>query len=79
MRQEELSIRYTVHLRQDALVVEPAGKTFDAALRLGPRGPFRRDCGQLRALAGHDAADQRRQGGQVPSALTLEGAWLRLS
>jgi len=47
------------------VVVEPPGKAFDAACGLRPIGPFRGDVGQLRALAAHDAADERRQGGEV--------------
>src|SRR3977135_1562069 len=44
------------------VVVEPPGKAFDAAFGLRPIGDFRGDVGQLRALAAHDAADERRQG-----------------
>src|SRR2546430_16897070 len=47
------------------VVVEPPGKAFDAALGLRPVGYFRGDVGQLRALAAHDAADERRQGMEV--------------
>ena len=47
------------------VVVEPPGKAFDAAFRLRPSGHFRGDVGQLRALAAHDAADERRQGVEV--------------
>src|SRR5215475_4975438 len=35
--------------------------------------------GPLSALAGHDAADQCSQGGQVPRAPALGLAWIRLS
>ena len=52
------------------VVVEPPGKAFDAACRLRPRGHFRGDVGQLRALAAHDAADERRQGVEVAGAGT---------
>src|SRR5256886_8998558 len=47
------------------VVVEPSGKAFDAAFGLRPIGHFRGDVGQLRAFAAHDAADERRQGGEV--------------
>src|SRR5467141_3351013 len=47
------------------VVVEPPGKAFDAAFGLRPIGYFRGDAGQLRALAAHDAADERRQGVEV--------------
>src|SRR6266446_5784055 len=47
------------------VVVEPPGKAFDAAFGLRPIGHFRGDAGQLRALAAHDAADERRQGVEV--------------
>src|SRR3989442_5570842 len=51
-----------VHLLQDALVVDPPGKAFDAALGLGAIGHFGSEGGQLRALAAHDAADERGEG-----------------
>src|SRR2546429_6289114 len=47
------------------VVVKPPGKAFDAAFGLRPIGYFRGDVGQLRALAAHDAADERRQGVEV--------------
>src|SRR4029434_3128613 len=47
------------------VVVEPPGKAFDAAFGLRPIGHFRGDVGQLRALAAHDAADERREGVEV--------------
>jgi hypothetical protein len=60
-------------------VIEPAGKAFDAALRLGAIGHCRRDLGQLGTLAGDDTADHRSQGGQVPRAPALGFTWIRLS
>src|SRR6266567_3963974 len=51
---------------QDALVVDPPGKAFDAALGLGAIGHFGSEGGQLRALAAHDAADEHGEGMQVP-------------
>src|SRR5215831_4921616 len=63
----------------DVRVVEPAGKAFAAARRLGPRGHLRCDFGQLGALTGDDTADQGSQGGQVPGAPALGLPWIRLS
>jgi len=60
-------------------MVDPPGQAFDAAFGLAPVGYLRRDCGQLRALAGHDATDERGQGGQVPSAPAVGRAWIPLS
>jgi hypothetical protein len=42
-----------VHLLQDALVVEPSGKAFDAALGFGAIGDLRGNRGDLGALAAH--------------------------
>jgi hypothetical protein len=66
MTQQDVRRRQKVHLLQDMGVVEPSRKAFDAAFRFGAIGYFRRDVRQLGALAAHDAADERRQGGQVP-------------
>ena len=52
------------------VVVEPSGKAFDTTFGLRPIGHFRGDVGQLRALAAHDAADERRQGVEVAGAGT---------
>src|SRR5499425_3514927 len=47
------------------VVVDPPSKAFGAAFGLRPSGHFRGDTWQLRALAAHDAADERRQGVEV--------------
>ena len=59
---KNLGIWEKVHLLQDVLVIDPPGKAFDAALGLGAIGHFGGDGGQLRALAAHDAADERGEG-----------------
>jgi hypothetical protein len=66
MCQQDLRIRSKVHLLQDALVVEPSGKAFDAALGLMAIRDLRRDVGQLRALPSHDPTDECRERCQVP-------------
>jgi hypothetical protein len=71
MAQQDIRIGQKVHFLQDAGVVAPPRKAFDAARGLGAIGDLRGDVGQLGALAAHDAADKRRQGvemsGKVPS------------
>jgi hypothetical protein len=70
MPEQDVRIGEKIHLFQDVGVVHPPGKAFDAALRLGAVGHFGGDGGQLRALAAHDAADERGEGlhmsGEVP-------------
>jgi len=78
MRQQDLGRRYKVPLLQDARVVEPAGKAFDAALGLLAIRDLRRAVGQLGARAGHDAADERGQGGQVSDKPAWWFAWVPL-
>ena len=65
MRQEELGIREKVPRCQDALVIEPSGKAFDAALGLGAIRALRRDGGQWHTLARYNAADERGEGRQM--------------
>ena len=65
MPEQDIRTGEKIHLFQDMVVVEPPGKAFDAACRLRPSGHFRGDVGQLRALAAHDAAAERRQGVEV--------------
>jgi len=47
-------------------VVAPPRKTFGAAFEFGAVGYLRGDGRQLGALTAYDAADERRQGDQVP-------------
>src|SRR6266567_5143595 len=65
MPQQDIHIGQKVHLLQDMGVVAPPRKAFDAALGLGAIGDLRGDVGQLGALAAHDAADKRSQGGEM--------------
>jgi len=49
------------------VIPEPPRKAFDTALGFGAIGHVGRNVGQLRALTGHNATDERREGGQVPA------------
>jgi hypothetical protein len=66
MTQHDVRRGQTVPLLQAVGVIDPPRTALDAACRLGPVGPFRRDGRQRGALAAHDAADERRQGEQGP-------------
>jgi len=66
MTQQDIGIGQKVDLLQDVVVVEPSRQAFDAAFGFSAVGHFRDDVRQLGALAAHDAADERRQGAQVP-------------
>jgi hypothetical protein len=66
MPQQDVCIGQKVHLLQDVGVVAPPCKAFDPAFGFGAVGHFRGDVRQLGALATHDAADERRQGDQMP-------------
>src|SRR6266704_2917677 len=76
MSQEDLGIRYKVHLLQDTVVVEPSRKAFDATLGFAAIGDLRRDVGQLRALPTHDAAHKRGQCLHVSGEVA--GGWRRI-
>jgi hypothetical protein len=69
VREQERGLGEEVDLCVDRGGVAPAGKALDAACRLGAIGNWRRNVGQLRALAGDKATDEGSQGGQVPGAL----------
>src|SRR5262245_5913026 len=64
--QQDVRIGQKVPLLQDVGVVEPPRKAFAPAFGLGAVGHFRGDVRPLGALAAHDAADERRQGAQMP-------------
>ena len=64
--QQDLGIRDKIDFLCDMVVLHPPGKAFDAALGLGAIRHLWWQSGQLRALAPDNAADQRRQGRQVP-------------
>ncbi|MNC93980.1 hypothetical protein D3C83_107280 [compost metagenome] len=70
MGQQQLGIRDKIALGGDMGVIDPSRKAFNAALGLGPIRYFRSDFRQLGALAAHDTADERCQGGQVPGNRT---------
>src|SRR5215831_20094836 len=78
MTQQDICIGQKVHLLQDVGVVAPPRKAFDAALGLGAIGDLRGDVGQLGALATHDAADKRRQGGEMAGEVSLGGGGIAL-
>jgi hypothetical protein len=78
MRQQDLRIGGKIHFRCDLVVPQPPGKAFDAALWLGTSGYVRRDFRQLGALAGHNAADQRGQSGDVPGHTAGRFSWVPL-
>jgi hypothetical protein len=70
MPEPDIRIGENIHLFQEVGVVHPPGKAFDTARGLGAIGHLGGDGGQLRALAAHDAADERGEGlhmsGEVP-------------
>src|SRR5712691_5926381 len=65
-----------IHLLQDALVVEPSRKAFDAALGLTAIRDLRGDVGQLHAFTPHDAADECGEGLHVSGAVAC--GWRRI-
>src|SRR5947209_17543235 len=68
MRQQDVGIWDNRALGGAVGVVDPPGKAFDAACRLGA---IRDVGGSLRALCAptpYDPTDERREGGQVPGA-----------
>src|ERR1043166_3262393 len=66
MSQHNLGVRDKIALGGDVGVVDPSGKAFDAAFRLGAIRDVGGHFGQLRALTPHDPTDERRERGQVP-------------
>ena len=66
MTQQDIRIGQKVQLLQEVGVVAPPRKAFDAAFGFAAVGHFRGDVRQLGVLTAHDAADERRQGHQVP-------------
>src|SRR5687767_14042302 len=66
MSQHNLGVRDKIVLSGDVSVVDPPGKAFDAAFRLGAIRDMGGHFGQLRAPTPHDPTDERREGGQVP-------------
>src|SRR5919201_4833008 len=66
MRQPDLGVRDKIALGGDVSVVDPSGKAFDAAFRLGASRDVGGHFGQLCALTPHDPTDERRERGQVP-------------
>src|SRR4029453_16402076 len=78
MTQQDVRIGQKVHFLQDVIVVEPSGKAFDAALGFGAIGDLRGNVGELAALAAHDAADKRRQGGEMSGEVPLAGGGIAL-
>jgi len=66
MTQQDVRIGEKIPLLQDVGVVEPPRKACDTAFGCGAVGHVRGDGRQLRALAAHDATDERREGDQVP-------------
>jgi hypothetical protein len=79
MRQQDLDLRDQRALYGDVVIADPPGQALDPTLRLAPIGHFRRDVGELGALAGHNTAAERGQGGHVPGALTLRLTGIPLS
>jgi len=61
---------------QEARVVEPSRKTFDAALGLTAIRDLRGDVGQLRAFTPHDAADECGEGLHVSGEVAC--GWRRI-
>jgi hypothetical protein len=56
-RQQDVDVRQEVDFRIDPLMADPAREAFDTALFLGSIRHFGGYCGQIGALAAHDAAD----------------------
>jgi len=67
MTQQHLGIGYKINFIGDLIVLDPPGKSFDTALGLVAIGHVGGNAGQLCALAAYNTADERREGGQVPS------------
>src|SRR5439155_13831753 len=78
MTEQDVRIGQKVYLLQDVGVVAPPRKAFDAALGLGAIGDLRGNVGQLGALAAHDAADKRSQGGEMSSEVPVGGGGIAL-
>ena len=66
MHQQDLSERDKRHFLCALVVPQPPRKAFAPALKLGAVGHVGGHFGQLGALAPDDAANQRREGRQVP-------------
>jgi hypothetical protein len=66
MSQHDFGIRDKRALGGDVGVVDPPGKAFDAAFRLGAIRDMGGHFGELCALTPHDPTDERREGAQVP-------------
>ena len=73
MREQELGRGQKIDVLGNGFIVYPSAQALDAAVGLGAIRDFRRDGGQLRALAGDHTPDEGGQGGQVPGAWPL---WL---
>src|SRR5919197_6112571 len=66
MSQQDLGIRDKIALGGEVGVVDPPGKAFDAAFRLGAIRDVGGHLGELCALTPHEPTDERRERGQVP-------------
>ena len=68
---EGLGIRQEVSLDVDPVVVDPPGKAFDTTFGTGVIEHLFSDLRKIGPLAAHDAANQGRQGCQMPSQIAF--------